>query len=386
MEMLEVAPPASADPTPSPRARGGLRIAHVAAPAAFGGLERVVEALAAGQAERGHAVHLVAILDPGAEPPLLEALRQSGVRVHAVVPPRRAYRCERAEVRSLLARIRPDVVHTHGYRADVLHGGVARSLGIPTVSTVHGFTGGDWKNRLYEAIQARMLRRYDAVAAVSAPLARSLARAPVTVIRNAWRPPTPLSRREARERLDIAEGTFAIGWVGRLSREKGLDLLVEALPHLADLPNRLVVMGDGPERDGVARRAKDLLVADRIDWRGMVPDAGRWMPAFDAFALSSRTEGTPVTLLEAMAAETPVVATAVGGVPDVVSVAEVLLVPPENPAALAAAIRSVHDAPATAAERAARARLRLETDHAPGPWLDAYHELYRRVLRGAPVA
>lgn len=384
MAMLET-PLLSAEPPPAAReSASAMRIVHLTAPAAYGGLERVVEALAAGQAARGHAVHLVAIVDPGAEPPLLDAVRRAGVEVHAVAPPPRAYRQERAEVRALLARIRPDVVHTHGYRADVLHGGVARSLGIATVSTVHGFTGGDWKNRLYEAMQRRALRRFGAVAAVSVPMARQLPGAPVTVIRNAWWPAAPpLSRREAREGMGVGDGTFAVGWVGRVSREKGADVLIDALPHLAGLPYRVVVVGDGPERDAVTRRAADLGVAERVDWRGAMPQAGRRMPAFDVFVLSSRTEGTPVTLLEAMAAGVPMVATSVGGVPDAVSPAEALLVPSEDPRALAAAIRAVHDDAAAAAARAARARLRLETDHAPGPWLDAYEDLYRRVLRAA---
>ncbi|HEX8246508.1 MAG TPA: glycosyltransferase, partial [Longimicrobium sp.] len=331
-------PPTGAPSSPS----APLTIVHVSAPAAYGGLERVVEALAAGQAARGHAVHLVAIVDPGAEPALLDAARRAGVQVHAVAPPRRGYRRERAEVRALLARIRPHVVHTHGYRADVLHGGLARSLGMATVSTVHGFTGGDWKNRVYESLQRRALRRFGAVVAVSAPMARQLAGAPVTVIRNAWSPAAPaLGRRQAREGLGIEDGTFAIGWVGRLSHEKGADVLIAALPHLAGLPYRAVVVGDGPERDAVARCAAELGVAERVDWRGAMPQAGRWMPAFDAFVLSSRTEGTPVTLLEAMAAGVPVVAASVGGVPDAVSSAEALLVPPEDPRALAAAVRAV---------------------------------------------
>ncbi|HEX8906292.1 MAG TPA: glycosyltransferase [Longimicrobiaceae bacterium] len=380
--MLEMAPvrPSAAPPSAS----RAMRIVHLAAPGAYGGAESVIQALAAGQAERGHEVHLVAIVDPGAEPPLLAAVRAAGVHVHRVAPPRRAYLRERAEVRALLARIAPDVVHTHGYRADVLHAAGARSLGLATVSTVHGFTGGGWKNRLYEALERRALRRVDAVAAVSAPIARQLAGARVTVVRNAWSPPAPpLSRQEARARLGLGDATFAIGWIGRASQEKGLDVLIDAIRHLSGIDYRVVVIGDGPDLEVARRRTAELDVAERVDLRGAIPQAGRWMPAFDVFVLSSRTEGTPVTLLEAMDAGVPVVATAVGGVPDVVSQAEALLVPPESPPALAAAIRAVHDDRAAAAARAARARQRLETDHAPGPWLDAYDDLYRRVLRGA---
>jgi len=369
-----------------------LTLLHVVAPARFGGLERVLEMLAGGQAARGHRVHAAAILDPGAEHghPLLAALAAAGVAVHALTPPPRGYIQERREMRALLARIAPDVVHTHGYRADVLHGGAARALGIPTLSTVHGFTGGGWRNRFYETLQRRALRRAGAVAAVSRRMGAELARGGIRpgrlhVIPNAWSPGAPPApRAEARRALGIPDHVFAVGWVGRVSREKGLDVLVDALPLLAALPVRLVVLGDGPERGAVAARAARLGVAERIDWRGAVHGAGRWMAAFDAWVLSSRTEGTPVTLFEAVAAGTPVVATRVGGVPDVVaSATEALLVPPERPDALAAALRAVHGDPAGAAARAERARLRLETEHAPGPWIDAYESLCRRLARGA---
>src|SRR5713101_3623616 len=89
-------------------------------------------------------------------------------------------------------RLRPAVVHTHGYRPDVVDAGAARRLGIPTVTTVHGFTGGGWKNRFYERVQRRSHRRFDAVVAVSRPLVEQLLRDGVPprrlhLVQNAWR-------------------------------------------------------------------------------------------------------------------------------------------------------------------------------------------------------
>src|SRR2546430_15130133 len=101
-------------------------------------------------------------------------------------------------------------------------------------------------------------------------------------------------------------------------------------------------------------RAVKLGVADHIRWHGVVPDAERVYTAFDVCVLSSRTEGTPVVLFEAMAAGVPVVATAVGGVPDVLSAEEAVLVASEDPVGLAAGIRDVY-ADADAAARRARA-------------------------------
>src|SRR5437879_12795654 len=88
----------------------------------------------------------------------------------------RAYWRERRAVAALCRRIRPDVIHTHGYRPDVVDASVARRLGIPVVTTVHGFTGGGWKNRCYEWLQRRAFRRCDAVVAVCRTLVVGLAR------------------------------------------------------------------------------------------------------------------------------------------------------------------------------------------------------------------
>ncbi|HEU4456910.1 MAG TPA: glycosyltransferase [Longimicrobium sp.] len=366
-----------------------LTIVHVCAPAPFGGLERVVRALAAGQAERGHRVHVVAIVDAGTGDahPFVAALRGDGVAVHPVEVAARAYRAERAAVRAILERLAADVVHTHGYRADVLHSGAARRLGAISASTVHGFTGGGWKNRLYERFQRLALRRHDAVFAVSHPLGAALAAdgvpaARIHVVPNAWTPSAaPVPRVEARREFGLTEREMVIGWVGRISPEKGLDVMIDALPLLTDLPVRLVVLGDGPQRGAMVRRAASLGVAERVDFRGAVSDAGRWLTAFDAWVLSSHTEGTPVTLFEAIAAGVPVVSTAVGGVPDVVSPDEAILVPPDRPEALADALRAVAAAPLAAAARAARAGERVAAAFAAAPWLDAHDAAYRRALR-----
>src|SRR5690606_39956043 len=100
--------------------------------------ERVVESLAGQQARAGSEVHVAAVLDEGvADHPLLRTLAASGVHTHALSVPARAYRYEQGLVRSLCTDLHPDVVHTHGYRTDVLHTAVARGLGIPAISTSH---------------------------------------------------------------------------------------------------------------------------------------------------------------------------------------------------------------------------------------------------------
>jgi glycosyltransferase involved in cell wall biosynthesis len=361
-------------------------ILHVLAPGEVGGLERVVYSLAAGHRRRGHDIHAAVVIAPSSnEPPYVRMLRDAGAVVAPVSVSSRAYLAERAAIAALCERVRPNVVHTHGYRPDVVDASVPRRRGIPTVTTVHGFTGGGWKDRFYELLQRRAFRRFTAVVAVSRPLGAALERSGVPreslhVIRNAWDGAvTFLERQAARSALGLSQEGVHIGWVGRLSPEKGPDVVVDAVARLQDTPVSLSMIGDGPARASLQSRGKSLGLNGRLKWHGTVPEAARLFAAFDAFVLSSHTEGTPIVLLEAMAAGVPVVVTAVGGVPDVVSDAEAWLVPANNPTALSEALRTVLSNRAEGQRRAALARQRLDGEFALQPWLDRYETLYRAV-------
>lgn len=360
------------------------RVLHALAPGPAGGLESVVQMHARGWVARGGEAAVALVLDEGVDlPEAFRALTEAGVRVFCHAVPHRAYLREQAQYRSVLTTWRPDVVHCHGYRADLIAGRAARSAGIARVSTVHGFTGGDWKNRLYERLQLRSFRRFSGVVAVSRPIEARLVsagvpRARVHLIPNAWaRGLPPLTRAEARARLGVGPADRLVGWVGRLSREKAADVLLEALARVDQVA---VVVGDGAEREALRQQAAALGVAGRVRWAGLVPEAGRYFPAFDCYVLSSRTEGTPIALFEAMAASVPIVTTRVGGVPDVVGAGEALLVPPDDPAALAGAIDAIFTDPAAAQARAARAAVRLAGQYALEPWLERHAELYRAVM------
>src|SRR5437870_5166515 len=121
-------------------------------------------------------------------------------------------------------------------------------------------------------------------------------------VQNAWYPSEPPLDRGAACRalgLGVAPNGFRVGWVGRLSAEKGPDVLVEALRQLEDLPVTVSFVGAGPLRQALETRAASVDVVDRIRWHGLVPRAGRLLRAFEAFVLTSRSEGTPIALFEA---------------------------------------------------------------------------------------
>lgn len=363
-----------------------MRIMHVLAPAEFGGLEEVVRLLASGQQRRGDDVVVAASsVAPATPHPFVDALRDGGVTVECSPVSGRAYAAERAWFRALCGAREPDIVHTHGLRADTLHAPVARELGIPGVATVHGITAAGWKSWLHHQLEWHELRRAEAVVAVSRPLvealsARGVRREHIALIPNAYQAQDPPhDRDDARALLGIPRDAFVVGWAGRLSREKGADVLIDALAELADLPVWVSFVGDGPEREALAEQTRARRVSERVRWHGMIPNAGRLMCAFDVFALSSRSEGTPIALFEAMAAGVPIVATSVGGVPDVVSEREASVVPALDPGAFADAVRLVYGAPAAAAARASAAAQRLQTDFAVEPWIERYADLYRRL-------
>jgi glycosyltransferase involved in cell wall biosynthesis len=361
-----------------------MRVMHVVAPAPVGGLEQVLVALAGGQQAAGHSVSVAAVVAAGEqEPAVVARLKSLGIDVHVIASQPRAYWSQVSAIRSLHERLAPDTIHTHGYHprrprrcSQAIH-----------LSCNPGFYGswiqpGPLKNRVYERLQLHALRRFDAVVAVSRKLAAELKAggcqpSRVRVLPNAWSPiDPPLAKTDARQALGIPGEIFSVGWVGRVSYEKGLDVLVRALSLVTEIPLRLTVIGDGPERPVAQNLAQTLGVDAHIAWPGRVPDAARLLRAFDVLVISSRTEGTPMTLLEAMSAGVPILTTAVGGIPDVVSQDDAILVSPEDPAAIADGLRALYADPEAAAVRAERARARVESAYAVQPWVEAYDLVY----------
>jgi glycosyltransferase involved in cell wall biosynthesis len=241
---------------------------------------------------------------------------------------------------------------------------------------------------LYERVQLLALRRADAVIAVSAPLVQRLAddgvpHHKIHCIPNGFAPLVDTATRAAaRQRLGITTNGLVAGWVGRLSKEKGADVMLDALAE-SDPRWRLSVIGEGDEFDQLQQKAAMLGIADRVTWHGQIANAGSLLTAFDAFVLSSRTEGTPIVLFEAMHAYVPIVATRVGGVPDVVNSAHAILIPSEQPTMLARALAEVAKEPSGAARRSMRAHERLLQSFGSAQWLDAIGTAYQAACTNA---
>jgi glycosyltransferase involved in cell wall biosynthesis len=240
-----------------------------------------------------------------------------------------------------------------------------------------------WANRLTWGRNA-------AAVAVSAAVADSVrARPPrpevvVHGLDGASRPPAP--RETACAALGLAPEGPVVGTVGNLTAKKDHATLVDAVARLAgEWPEaRLVVVGAGPLEADLRTHAARAGLADRVVLAGSRGDVAEILGAFDVFVLSSRVEGLPIALLEAMAAERPCVATAVGGIPEVVTDGvDGLLVPPGDPDALATAVSKLLADPDRRAELGARAAVRAG-DFDIAAAVRRLEAIYDRALAGTP--
>lgn len=300
---------------------------------------------------------------------------------------------------ALVRERRIDIVHAHDYKTNLL--AYALSLRTPAtcLATAHGWTGQTARERwVYYPADKRLLRRFPHVIAVSSEIREELtsrgARAErVTVLLNGIDGDEfrrrPGRREHIRAQQGWAAGEFVIGAVGRLERQKRFDLLLDSFaaaePKLADA--RLVIAGGGSLLIPLQRRATELGIVGRVEFLGQREDVADLHHGFDMFVQSSEYEGTPNAVLEAMALETPVVATDVGGTaeiarPDV----DALLVPPSDPRALTAAMMVVRRDPRAARSRAAAARQRIESDLSFDARTRRLEQIYRHLRSNCETA
>jgi glycosyltransferase involved in cell wall biosynthesis len=277
------------------------------------------------------------------------------------------------------------LIHAHHY-SPFVYGAIARLWRPSTrlIFTEHGRLS-DAGPSSRRRVANRLLRLApDRVFAVSAELkthlvAEGLAAKSIGVIYNGIDPaggPSVADRARIRQMLGVGDDVLTIGTVARLDPVKDLGTLIESVSHLAaERRVRLVIIGDGTELPRLKQIAAARGVSNDVTFAGHRDDARRWLAGFDVFANSSTSEGVSLTILEAMAAGLPVVATAVGGTPEVVDASSGCLVAPRDAVALAGAIRSLARDPARRAALGHAGRRRVETHFT----LDRMVEDYRRV-------
>ncbi|MBY0496294.1 MAG: glycosyltransferase [Cyanobacteria bacterium] len=235
-----------------------------------------------------------------------------------------------SKLRRLIADRQIDLVHAHEYKTDLLALMLSKSCGVAALATVHGWTGHSPRERyLYYPADKKVLAKFPRLIAVSTDIANELIAhgAPaerVTTVLNAI--DARAFRRDAskvadaRARLHLQPDQIAIGAVGRLEPQKRFDLLLDAFAPLyrRNPKLHLIIAGDGSLREALDRQRRALDVTDGVTMTGHLTDVVSLHHALNLFVQSSDYEGTPNSVLEAMAMETPIVATEAGGTAELV--------------------------------------------------------------------
>jgi len=323
-----------------------VRVVHLAASEFLGGPERQMLGLAESLAPDVASLFVSFARGGGCRAFLDEAQRR-GFPVAGLKHDKPRLMALWRELTDVLRTWRADVVCCHGYKANLFGLLAGRRLQMPLVAVSRGWTGETFPVRLYEALDRLLLRRMDRVVCVSRSQAERVRRAGVpesklTVIPNAIR----------AERFDQPDGQYRlrlqqlfpsppakiVGAAGRLSCEKGFDVLIDAAADAAraDPSVGFVLFGEGRLRDALMQRIRERQLDKVFVMPGFCPDLDAFLPHFDLLVIPSFTEGLSNVALEAFAAGVPVVATAVGGNPEVVEEGvSGFLVPPGDAPSLA---------------------------------------------------
>ena len=374
-----------------------IRVAYVLTPITFGGAEKVSLNFLSNFDRKHIDLHVIALVRPWEKPPLLLVeVKRLGIayttlptRVRPGIDPLRILRVIWALYR-IFRQQRFDLLHSHGYFADVCALPIARLRRIPALSTCHGFVNTNWKLRLNNRMDLWALKLCKRLLAVSDGIRNGLEeqginKERIQVITNAV-PIPPLAtqgdkgRYCFRRKQGISPEEFVFVYVGRLSEEKGLYYLLEAFAGLirSDICARLFLIGDGPQFEMLKQRVTELDLTRQILLTGFQKQISPWLAIADCFVLPSLTEGTPMSMLEAMAAGVTILATEVGGVPDVIaSNVNGLLVPSANAEALQKGMSQIIAQPELREKYRREARKTVEVHYSIQPWCQKILQIYQ---------
>ena len=347
------------------------------------GAENVVLQGCSALLEQGQELSLIVMLErrcPEYAERFMDEARKRDIPVHLLPVRRRLDARALFALRTTLRKQTPSVIHAHGYKA-LLYAMLARPSGLPLVVTHHGETANSRSVRLYEALARTLYQRVDRVFAVSNATTESLAdagvqRAKLRTVPNPVALPAPSTSKAEQD--GVAQPLL---FIGRLSEEKGLDILLHALAS-PTTPRHLTleVAGEGPCAVQWKALARELGLEDRVRWLGLRSDVPDLLSSAQALVLPSHREGLPLVVLEAASCEVPVLASRVGGVPEVVWESETaVLVPPGDVAAWS---KLLEDLPARcpALRRGARRRgAEVRARYAPTRWAELTVAHYREL-------
>ena len=376
-----------------------MKILHIISSGGMYGAEAVILNLSRTLNQAGHSSTL-GVFSNSANPNLQLHARatKEGIESHLIPCKGQIDRKVTARIRELAALTHADVVHAHGYKADVYVWLALRGSGMPFVSTCHNWIDDSRLVRIYGVLDRVVLRSYAAVVAVSEDVKQRLLRSGVKrekihLVRNGIDlRPYDAARPSLRESIlfqdahahatpaQDARNLLIVGLVGRLSREKGVDIFLQAAARvLREFPAaKFVVVGEGPDKAELDALIDSLKIRDSVTMLGRRDDMPSVYASLDGMVSSSRKEGLPMAILEGMASRRALVATAVGEVPKIVHDGRTgLLVPAEDVEALAEAIRKLLGSSTLRERLGISARALIEAEFSAARMTADYLDVYQ---------
>ncbi len=296
-----------------------------------------------------------------------------------------------------------DLLHSHGYKGNILLGFIPHFIRkIPIITTLHGYTStrGLSKMRVYEWLDSMSHKFINSVVLVnkgmlSHPKLKNRNNIKFKIINNGIpitnsnnqinsnNSTNPINTSIVTPQIEkFCKNHFVIGSIGRLSTEKGFIYLIEALNQLKKkgVSARLIIIGEGSEREKLEKIIIKSGIKDNVLFTGYVKNANRFIPFFNVYAISSLTEGLPITLLEAMQAKVPIVATKVGGIPEVIkNNYDAILVNPCCPEQLVNAFYKIYNDNNFALKLTINAYKNLTRNYSSNNMASKYNKLYLTV-------
>ncbi len=366
-----------------------MKVLHIISSGGMYGAEAVILNLSRTLNEAAHQ-SVLGVFSNSNQPNLQlhERAAKEGIESHLITCTGQLDRSVPAAIRELVRQTGPDVVHAHGYKADVYVYLALRTSQTPIVSTCHGWIDNGLAVRLYGTLDRFLLRNYSGIVAVSDEVTQKLQSAGVDksrvrLIRNGVDLRPFGNAHRPRQIQNGVDRSLCIGLVGRLSQEKGVDLFLRAAADvLVDLPlTKFSIVGDGPDKPELEALIDQLNIRASASLLGRTEDMASFYASLDILVSSSRQEGLPIALLEGMASGLPLIATAVGAVPSIVQNDRTgILTPAENVAALAEAMSHLLRESALRERYGAAARTLIAEQYSAKRMSAEYLILYEMVI------
>lgn len=366
-----------------------LRVLHLRSSAGFFGAERVIMTLLGRAQQSQLEAHLACIENyVTGDQSLVDLAKKED---HTVTQLPCSSRIDKLTINALITyceQNKIDLIHSHDYKSHFYAFFAGRKTRIPYVATLHGRTFGDLKNRVFEVLENLLLKPARKIVVVSDVLDDAMRKAgmgkktiqiPNGVNELTFHPDNP---GKGKSHWGFSDEHFVFGTVARFSQEKGHPILLDAFAEVhSKYPQaRLLLIGDGPLFSEMHSKAESLNISQHIHFAGAQTDVENILQDIDCYLSPSLTEGMPMSILEAMASNLPIIATEVGSLGEVLDEGCGILIPPGEVAALAEAMSDIIERQGEAKEMANRARTRIESHYSAAQQSDRYAEIYHSVV------